>query len=130
MARCAGCGAEIPTGIFAYEGDDGNPLCRRCFGVSEAGGGRRPARGFPLLRALSVAFRVFAAAGLAGGAVIARLAPPGDRFAAAAGLVLGAGVFIACLALAEVMRLGLSLEASLDRLSREVERMGGGSHGG
>lgn len=127
MATCTRCRVEIPPGIFAYEGDDGSALCARCFGAEAPA--PRP-RGRFLLRALSAAFRICSVAGLAGGAAIARLAPPGDRITAGAGLVLGVAVFLACLAAAELIRLGLSVESSLDRLSRAVERIGGALHGG
>jgi hypothetical protein len=66
-----------------------------------------------------------AVAGLAGGAAIAHLGREGGWLIPAAGLALGAGVFLGCLALAELIRLGLSVEASLKRLSGAVDRIEG-----
>jgi hypothetical protein len=123
MAVCARCGAEIPPGFVRYEGDDGSALCGRCFRGSR-GDEPRP-RGFALLRGLAVAFRICAVAGLAGGAAIAHLGREGEWFIPAAGIALGAGVCFGCLALAELIRLGLSVEASLGRLSCAVERIEG-----
>ena len=125
MALCARCRAEIPPGIFTYEGDDGRALCPRCFRGSCGDDDRPGPRGFALLRGLAVAFRVCAVTGLAGGAAIAHLGREGVWLIPAAGLVLGAGVFLGCLALAELIRLGLSVEASLNRLSGAVERIEG-----
>lgn len=128
-AVCARCRAEIPPGVFTYEGDDESPLCPRCFRMS--GGDDAPGtRGSFLLRGLAVVFRLCAVAGLAGGAAIAHLAREGARIVPVAGLALGAGVFLGCLAISELIRLGLSVEASLDRLSGAVERIEGVLHDG
>lgn len=129
MALCARCRAEIPAGAFTYEGEDGSPLCPRCF--REGGGDTAPGpRGYALLRGLAVVLRLCAVAGLAGGAAIAHLSRGGGGIVPAAGLALGAGVFLVCLAMAELIRLGLSVEASLDRLSDSVDRIEGVLHDG
>lgn len=122
MAVCARCGAEIPPGIFTYEGDDGKALCARCFRRNDDG---PPVGGGALARGLAFALRVSAVAGLAGGVVLARLGAGGGPLLSGVGLALGAGLFLGCLALAELLRLGLSAEMALRGIADALDRIDG-----
>ena len=122
LSRCARCGCDFSAEEFKYEDETGRTVCERCFQTTPSeGGASQP--GFTMLRAISVLLRVVALVGLISGAVLAHLRFEYSIILAIEAAVTGMLIFLACIVLSELLRLGLCVERELTRISAVSQRI-------
>lgn len=122
MVNCAQCRRDISSDPFRYEADDGRILCERCFSVEEAVVAPRQA-GFGFLRGMARALKIAAVICLIGGLVIAHSIYGCNPLVSAAAIISGVVVFIVCIIVSELIRLGLSIQNGLMRVSINTDRL-------
>lgn len=122
LNRCARCGRDIAAGAFKFQDDDGLVVCEDCFHSSVAG---RDAQGrnFSMLRAVSVLLKVVGFVGLIGGVVLAHVAFERSVSRAIEAGISGVFIFLVCIVLSELLRLGLSVEREVSRTAAIAQRM-------
>ncbi|MCX6338427.1 MAG: hypothetical protein NTX71_00715 [Candidatus Aureabacteria bacterium] len=122
MINCAQCNRDISSESFRYEADDGRILCEECFHGEEATPEPHGAK-FGFLRVLVQMLKIMGFVGLAGGAVLAHSSYGYNGLISAGAAICGILIFLACLILSELVRLGLSLEQGIERVSLSTDRL-------
>lgn len=122
MINCAQCNRDISSESFRYEADDGRILCEACFQSDEATPEPHQAT-FAFLRGIVGVLKIMAFVGLAGGAVLAHSSYGYNGLISAGAAICGILIFLACLILSELVRLGLSLEQGIERVSLNMDRL-------
>lgn len=124
VVNCAQCRGDISSEPFRYEGGDGRILCERCFYREEAV--PEPLRaGFGFLRVMAYALKIAAVIGLVGGFVVAHSACGFNPIVSAAAIASGVCIFIVCIVAGELIRLGLSIQDGIARISNGMDRLPG-----
>ncbi|MEJ2744406.1 MAG: hypothetical protein P8123_01780 [bacterium] len=121
VVNCAQCRRDISSEPFRYEANDGRILCEGCFYREEKA--VEPNRaGFGFLRGMVYAFKIVAAIGLIGGLMFAHSIHLYNPFISAAAIIISIIVFIVCIVVSELIRLGLSIQDGIMRISVNMDR--------
>ncbi|MDD5557411.1 MAG: hypothetical protein PHN82_09195 [bacterium] len=121
-SACRRCGRDLSGDPIKYEADDGRILCEGCFRAT-AEWAAAPPPAFLLLRGAAWALRIIAVLALAGGAIAARLGGgPGGGIRPDA-LLAAALVFLSCVVLSELARLGLAVHGRLGEIGARLARL-------
>jgi hypothetical protein len=119
---CVRCGRDVAAEPIKYEAGDGRILCEHCFRVEgELPPGEQAP--FTALRVLGRLLKVLAFLGLAGGLMMAYLSRGSDLVVDTVTAVNGVLIFLTCVILSELIRLGLSIHAGVQRMNRAAERL-------
>lgn len=122
MVNCAKCHRDMPSEPFRYEANDGRILCEKCFYREEAV--VEPHRaGFGFLKVMGHALKIVAVIGLVGGLTFAHSVYGINPLISAAAIISGIVVFIICIVVGELIRLGLSIQDGLMRVSINMDRL-------
>ncbi len=122
MSNCAQCGRDISSESFRYETEDDRILCEACFRSEEAAPEPyRPRFGF--LRGMVGALRIVAFVSFAGGAVLAQSSYGYNAVLSAGAAICGIVISLVCIIVSEIVRLGLSIESGLERISMNMDRI-------
>jgi len=122
MVNCAQCTRDIPSESFRYEADDGRILCEECFYGEEETPEPYQAK-FGFLRGLVQILKILAFVSLVGGAVLVHSSYGYNTLIAAGAAICGIFIFFVCLIVSELVRLGLSLEQGIERVSLSTDRL-------
>jgi len=120
--QCAGCGRDLSDEAVRYESDDGRILCDGCFyQAGEKTPGARPQ--FLLLRASVVILKLIGLGALFGSVLLMHSRDGHYTVPPVEALILGAFSFVVCFVMAELVRLGLSIEEKVARVSRIADQL-------
>jgi len=122
MVNCARCTRDISSESFRYEADDGRILCEECF-YGEEGTPEPYQAKFGFLRGLVQILKILAFVSLVGGAVLAHSSYGYNVLVSAGAAICGIFIFLVCLIVSELVRLGLSLEQGIERVSLSTDRL-------
>lgn len=121
VANCVQCRRDISDEPFRYEANDGRILCEKCFYLEETVVEPRQA-GFGFLRGMMYALKIAGFISLVGSMVIAHSIYGYNPLVAVAATISGMIVFIICIIVSELIRLGLSIQNGLMRISSNTDR--------